>query len=469
VANDDNFFEIGGDSFAVVEAVVVASAMGLALPPNLLMSHPTVGELSEALTSGDYGHSLTAAGGMTAADILADIEPDADFKALIASAALRPVVLEKTPAHIFITGATGFLGSRLLHELLHKTSARIYCLVRASSERAASERLKIAMAKHGLEFGDAEERVHPICGELETERFGIEAARWDDLAERVDTVYHCAAEVNNLASYAEMRGANLVGTREVVRLMASGRTKVMHYASTLSVFVATDKNSGRLLESDDLQNTGYIYGGYAQTKWAAEMFLRRLNGEAGPVTYHRFGLVTGDSVSGRDADNDFLALFVQGIISLGAAPENTEDVSVDITPIDFAARAMVALSFDAMRTGLFDTYHIANSESLSLSRLLNCIISEGVELKLLPTIEFQKLLLSRVAMLGAVESAACLALCRIAGDDFELFRTMDLFQATNVVFDMRNTKSILQPLNIVCPPPSDQLIKIYLDHMLTWK
>jgi len=237
----------------------------------------------------------------------------------------------------------------------------------------------------------------------------------------------------------------------------------------LSVFVATDKNSGRLLESDHLENTGVVYGGYAQTKWAAEMLLRNLNEAVGPISYHRLGLVTGDSVTGVDADNDFLALFVQGVISLGAAPAGGKDVSVDITPIDFAARAMMALSLDAMRTGNFETYHIANSQSLSLSRLLQCIADEGIDLKLLPADQFRKLLLSRVAMLGAVESAACLALCRIVGDDFELFRTMDLFQATDVVFDMRNAKPILQPLGIVCPPPSDELIKRYLDHMLTWK
>ncbi|PPD32349.1 MAG: hypothetical protein CTY21_11540 [Methylomonas sp.] len=59
-----------------------------------------------------------------------------------------------------------------------------------------------------------------------------------------------------------------------------------------------------------------------------------------------------------------------------------------------------------------------------------------------------------------------MALCRLTGSDFEFFRTMDLFQATDVVFDYRNTKSILEPLGIVCPAPSDQLVRLYLKQML---
>ena len=46
-----------------------------------------------------------------------------------------PVEPKTEPAHIFLTGATGFLGSFLLHELLEQTQAEIYCLVRAANLR----------------------------------------------------------------------------------------------------------------------------------------------------------------------------------------------------------------------------------------------------------------------------------------------------------------------------------------------
>lgn len=469
VGKDDHFFDLGGDSFAVVEACVVASALGMALPPTLLIAHPLVSELASVLNNLSREQSLAASGGMPCSAIRRDISLSAEFEAMLERAAQRQQVLEKQPGNIFLTGATGFLGARLLSELLENTNAQIYCLVRADSEEAGLERLERALGKHGLAVGDRS-RLRVICGTVDARQFGLTDLIWNELANRVDTVYHCAAQVNNLASYDELRQSNVVGTQEVARLLCSGRNKCLHYISTLSVFVATDCNHGVLLESDHLDDTAIVYGGYAQTKWAAEVFLRSLDGKAGPITYHRLGLITGDSVTGKCADHDFLDLFVNGLSSLGCAPHVSDDISVDITPVDYAAKAVIKLSLAAMASSKFDTYHIANSNSLTLKRLLAAMqainYGLGKDLEIVSPSQFQKQLLSRVSILGGAESAACMALCRLTGSDFEFFRTMDLFQATDVVFDDRNAKSILEPLGIVCPAPSDELVQRYLEQML---
>jgi len=465
VGKDDHFFDLGGDSFAVVEACVVASALGLALPPTLLITHPMVSELASVLNNLSREQSLTASGGMLCSAIRQDISLSAEFEAMLVRAAQRQQVPEKQPANIFLTGATGFLGARLLYELLEHTNAQIYCLVRADSEDPGLERIERALGKHGLAVGDRS-RLRVICGTVDARQFGLTDLIWNELADRVDTVYHCAAQVNNLASYDELRQANVVGTQEVARLLCSGRSKCLHYISTLSVFVATDCNRGVLLESDHLDDTAIVYGGYAQTKWAAEVFLRSLGGKAGPITYHRLGLITGDSVTGKCADHDFLDLFVNGLSSLGCAPQVSDDISVDITPVDYAAKAVIKLSLAAMASGKFDTYHIANSKSLTLKRLLAAMQAINNDLEVVSPSQFQKQLLSRVSILGGAESAACMALCRLTGSDFEFFRTMDLFQATDVVFDDRNTKSILAPTGIVCPAPSDELVRLYLEQMV---
>lgn len=469
VAVDDHFFDLGGDSFAVVEACVVASALGLALPPTVLISHPTISELVSELgkLNGDSGkQSLTASGGMLCSDIRQDIKLSAEFERLLESAAARPQGVEKTPGQIFLTGATGFLGARLLHELLRNTSAEILCLVRADSQEAGMERIESALSKHGLSLGEERSRVKAVCGSIEQQQFGLPEISWNELVEQVDTVYHCAAQVNNLASYNDLRQANVVGTEEVVRFLCAGRKKILHYISTLSVFVATDCNHGVLLESDHLADTSIVYGGYAQTKWAAEVFLRGMEGKAGPITYHRLGLITGDSATGKCADHDFLNLFVNGLSSLGCAPAVGDDISVDITPVDYAAKAVIMLSLAAMAEGKFDTFHIANSQSLTLKRLLACMQLVDAGISIVSSTQFQKQLLSRVSILGGAESAACMALCRLTGSDFEFFRTMDLFQATDVVFDNRNAEAILKPLGVQCPEPSDRLVMLYLKQML---
>ncbi len=478
VGRDDHFFDLGGDSFAVVEACVVASAFGLALPPALLISQPVVAELAAQLSNLSSEQALTASGGMLAAEIRKDIALSSEFEELLEQAAKRQSpqsqsqsAFEKVPSNIFLTGATGYLGARLLHELLQNTNAQIYCLVRADSEEAGLERIIRALAKHGSSFSalsaESAARLKVVCGSIDTSQFGLGHQVYSELSELVETVYHCAAQVNNLASYEELRQSNVVGTQEIVRFLCRGRSKCLHYVSTLSVFVATDRNHGILLESDHLQETAVVYGGYAQTKWAAEVFLRSLEGKAGPISYHRLGLVTGDSSTGKFADHDFLDLFVNGLDSLRCAPEVGDQISVDITPVDYAAKALVMLSLSAMASSNFDTYHIANSKSLTLKRLLANMNSLNRGVEIVSASQFQKQLLSRVAILGGAESAACMALCRLTGGDFEFFRTMDLFQATEVVFDKQNANKILEPLGIICPEPTDELLQLYLERMLS--
>lgn len=56
----------------------------------------------------------------------------------------------RRPAHIFLTGATGFLGIYLLRELLTTTDATVHCLVRADDTAHARARLT-ANARHYLQ------------------------------------------------------------------------------------------------------------------------------------------------------------------------------------------------------------------------------------------------------------------------------------------------------------------------------
>ncbi|MBK9280788.1 MAG: SDR family oxidoreductase [Candidatus Obscuribacter sp.] len=142
------------------------------------------------------------------------------------------------------------------------------------------------------------------------------------------------------------------------------------YASTLSVFVSTDQNHGRLLESDDLSRTRLIWGGYAQSKWLAEVLLRKLGKRGLPLSIYRLGLITGDTTNGIMADSDFLTMFLNGLRSMNTIPQEclsdkAEQVCVDITPVDYAATGMSRLITGGKGGSGLRTFHIANSESLS--------------------------------------------------------------------------------------------------------
>jgi thioester reductase-like protein len=234
------------------------------------------------------------------------------------------------------------------------------------------------------------------------------------------------------------------------------------------VFVATTNNTGIAREDDNLDKSFQVFGGYAQTKVAAEFLLRTTSQNSEPISFYRFGLLTGDSQTGNSAKDDFLNMFARGISTLGCVPESNANMTVDITPVNYAAAAMAHIAVADTKSGISNTYHIANETSLSLNELLEVMKTIGTQLQVLPADKFLSKLQSKSNKFNAEESAACLALCRALGssESFSQFRTMDLFQATDISFDCTNTKKALEGTSIQCPKPSPELIELYLRHVL---
>ncbi|MFN8607279.1 MAG: AMP-binding protein [Vulcanimicrobiota bacterium] len=227
----------------------------------------------------------------------------------------------------------------------------------------------------------------------------------------VDMVFHCAAEVNTILPWDCLRAANLDCLPRLLEFCQRGRPKSFHFASTLSVFVSTDFR-GRALCSDDLSSPRTVFGGYAQTKWAADRWLQR---QRGPIHVYRYGLLVGD-------ERDYLRRFARGMRGLGCCPAG-EEIGLDLTPLDFAVKASCRLA----RRGP-DNYHLAAPRATSLEQL-----RLALELPLVPAEQFFE-----IQSQDADQAAAQLALCRLHPDPayFELNRGLDLFQRTQVDFEV---------------------------------
>ncbi len=409
VRREDDFFALGGDSLAVLQMVALLEEAGLGCTTEEVVRFPRLCDLAGRIGgAGDSGMraEVLRASARTVASELASERVSGQMSWLASEEA-------SGKRCIFMTGATGFLGSRLLAELLEHTEAEIYCLVRGPGGGCIGENIG--------------GRVQSVCGDLTERRFGLSKAGWEDLASRVDRVYHLGAQVNLALPYADLHAVNVGGTREVLRFVGAGRPKQLHYASTLSVFVSTDHNSGLLTEDDDLSDTTTVYGGYAQTKWEAEVLVREA--DVGPRWIYRFGLLTGDTT------DDLLDLFCRGIIELGAVPrEGLELLEFDDTPVDVAAATMAEISRSCGRGRVdsVETFHIASPRSTTLGQLVDRLRAGGALIEAVDREEWRRRVGAHLGRgVSVAQAATFVAMGRLLEDGFfGRHRALDLFQAT---------------------------------------
>ncbi|MGW5454522.1 SDR family oxidoreductase [Nocardia sp. NPDC003979] len=257
-----------------------------------------------------------------------------------------------------VTGGTGFLGRRVVRELLAADPAAIvHVLVRAES----LAKFTALNAQHP--DGD---RVFALVGDLTAEGLGL-----GDEPPRADHVLHLGAVYDMTADEESAHAANVNGTRAVIEL-ARRLGAVLHHVS--SVAVAGDHH-GKFFEEDfDLGQN--LTSPYHRTKFAAEKLVR----EAGDVRWrvYRPAIVVGDSRTGEMDKIDGPYYFFPAIAALSDLPAELPlplpDLgATNVVPVDYVAEAMVRL---VRRPGLDGrTFHLVNPQPQPFGEIYRALAS----------------------------------------------------------------------------------------------
>lgn len=376
----------------------------------------------------------------------------------------RVEMVGRPPRSVLLTGATGFLGAHLLHALLRDTETTVYCLVRAGSEESAFARIKSALEAFELldelERLHLEERVVALPGDLAKPLLGVDAETFKMLASEVDAIVHNGAEVNLVKPYAALKSANVLGTQEVLRLavtngLAKTRVKPVHYISTNGVFPSAFA-AETLLETADLREVSeQLENGYAQSKWVAEQLCLEAAARGLPVSILRPGNMAPSSATGAWNPSDFVYLLLRGCWELGAVPPRA-DWGFDLTPVDFAARAIVHLAALHPVTALGQTLHIqspapAASGDAFFGLLGAAAAARGKQLERAASYEDWKQRLA--ARAGASDEAEKL----VAGLD-----AFDGYLTRPKAFDSARATQLLRAADIACPEVDAALVATYI-------
>jgi len=369
----------------------------------------------------------------------------------------NPPVKDCENPRLFLTGATGFIGAYLLVELLNRTSSEIVCLVRAADEADGLRRIRENLAGYDLAASDLENRVSVIIGDFSQPLFGLTQDEFDRLSADVDVLYHNGADVNLALPYAALRSANVLGTREVLRLACHIRTKPTHMVSTFTVHT-TDSNRGRVVtETDPLPACEDLLYGYSQTKWVSERMIDAARDRGLPVAIYRPGHVIGDSQTGTSNTNDLLHTLVLTCMRLGAAPKR--DVELDLTPVNFVACAIADLS---LRKGsLGKAFHLTNPNPLKMRVLMNWVQALQLDVDFVPDEMWRNLLLDSAEQVPVradeIRVLADIIVPRALADKDA--------HALHPVFDCSRATTTLATSGIRCAPADETLLQTCLEYL----
>lgn len=368
----DNFFELGGHSLIMVR---LYSLIQQKVPNDLkmvdLLHFPTVGQLAQRLE-----------GNLSPTDIQSSwVDPEQEAQLDLEIQPPTTMEAEDIPlSSIFLTGATGFVGAFLLKELLAEGTGPIFCLVRADDELEGQQRLTQAMQTYGLWDNVDVSRIVPIPGDLGEPLFGLSPERFSELARQVRVIVHNGALVNFALPYALAKGANVDGTVEILRLATEARIKPVHFISTVGIFSNMDLPANESSRLEDQRHSSV--DGYASSKWIAEHLIGEAQKRGIPCSTYRLGRMTGAFETGACNPDDFFHRVVRGCLALKKVPENLMGGAIDMTPVDFAVRGIVALVKSPESLG--KTYHLIHPQRTPVAQVLTRFEQEGYRVEVLP-------------------------------------------------------------------------------------
>lgn len=249
----------------------------------------------------------------------------------------------------FVTGATGFIGRRLIAELVDHRRGTIWVLVRPGSE-AKLDRFRYRW--------NNSTRIVPVPGELTEEGLGVDPAWVAEHAGEVKHFFHLAASYDMTATKEANDRLNTGGTRNALQVAAALDAGCFHQVSSIA---ASGDLRGRWTEEMFDEGQGF-QSDYHRTKFESEKIVR--DEATVPWRVYRPAIVVGDSETGEidkiDGPYYFFTLikrmrdYVPAWLPLFGAGMG----STNIVPVDYVARAMDHLAHQPNLDGR--AFHLVN-------------------------------------------------------------------------------------------------------------
>ncbi len=233
----------------------------------------------------------------------------------------------------FVTGASGFIGKRLVKKLLERKGSTVYFLIRAESKK----KLPKMMAFWGAE---ADKRCIPVVGDLAKPGLGVSTADKTKLKGKIKHFFHLAAVYDMTATAEENEITNVLGTHHAVELANEIKAGAFQHMSSIAV---AGNYEGVFREDMFDEAKDYLDHPYMKTKHDSEQYVRQ-NCKM-PWRVYRPGVVLGDSKTGEidkiDGPYYFFKLIqrMRQILPPWMPALGIEGGRMNMVPVDFVVNA----------------------------------------------------------------------------------------------------------------------------------
>ena len=352
----------------------------------------------------------------------------------------------------FVTGATGFIGKRLVKKLLERKGSVVHFLIRQESEGKVA-----GLRKY---WGAGAARVLPVFGDLTAKKLGVSADAIKQIKGQIDHFYHLAAVYDLGADEASQIAVNIEGTRNTVELAAAIQARHFHHVSSIA---AAGLYEGVFREDMFEEAENYEHP-YFMTKHESEKIVRhecKL-----PWSVYRPAMVVGDSSTGQmdkiDGPYYFFKLIqrMRQVLPPWMPSVGLEGGRINIVPVDFVVNALDAISHQKGITK--KCFHLVDPVGYRVGDVLD-IFSRAAHA---PKMN----LFINAALLGFIPRSVTKGLMALAPvrrvrqaimKDLGLPEDMLTFVNYPTRFDCRDTLAALKGTGVACPNLKDYAWRLW--------
>ncbi|MCR5666986.1 MAG: thioester reductase domain-containing protein [Eubacterium sp.] len=445
----DSFLELGGDSLMGFELLnKIEEDFGIKMDFRELLADASVYGVSNYIRRVLSGKQTTA----KPIDLKDECHLDLN---------IRPNGgYEKTPLEcrkIFLTGASGFLGSNLIKAFIQEyphDELEIYCHIRAENVEKGFAKIKDRMIHFGC-WNEAYARfIHPVIGDLTKPNLGIAPEVYNELTDKIEVVYHNGALLNFVYPYSYLKNTNVYGTIEALRFACDKKPKYFHFISSYSVFDTPDNLGKFVTESQPLNTSSGFSLAYSETKWVSEKLVEIAAKRGLKTAIYRPGDITGGK-NGIWNLEDMVSRIIVGCIQLGCIPFAIYELHM--TPVDYIARAIAHIS--QKEEAISKNFHLINPVPLPLGKLVTAIRRCGYPLHYTTFRRWKK-------KLDEAQNTNVLAMldCLFTKGNETNPGILRHFTGRNTKYSTANTAMLLGDSGITCPVVGTKYISKYLHY-----